>query len=224
MAITTYTELKTAIADWLNRADLTDQIPDFISLAESTLNDVMRSSFMSSSDTVSITSGRATLPTDVLELIFAQVENTPAEPLEQVTPQQLLMLRRARTKSAGNPRFFAVVGREILVTPSPSGALSLDMDYYAKIPALGDSVATNWLLEEAPHVYLYTALLHATPFLMDDARYAVFQNAVSQQVTSAVKSSQTLSFDDVKAAGFSLKSPSDRSNPATNTPNPTASV
>ena len=98
MAITTYTELKTAIADWLNRADLTDQIPDFISLAESTLNDVMRSSFMSSSDTVAITSGRATLPTDALELIFAQVADTPAEPLEQITPQQLLMLRRARTK------------------------------------------------------------------------------------------------------------------------------
>ena len=224
MAITTYTELKTAIADWLNRADLTDQIPDFISLAESTLNDVMRSSFMSSSDTVAVTSGRATLPTDALELIFAQVADTPAEPLEQITPQQLLMLRRARTKSAGNPRFFAVVGRDILVTPSPSSALSLDMDYYAKIPALGDSVATNWLLEEAPHVYLYTALLHATPFLMDDARYAVFQNAVSQQVMSAVKSSQTLSFDDVKAAGFSLKSPSDMSSPASSVPNPTASV
>jgi len=134
------------------------------------------------------------------------------------------MLRRARTKSAGNPRFFAVVGRDILVTPSPSGALSLDMDYYAKIPALGGAVTTNWLLEEAPHVYLYTALLHATPFLMDDARYAVFQNAVSQQVMSAVKSSQTLSFDDVKAAGFSLKSPADMSSPASSVPNPTASV
>ena len=224
MAITSYTELKTTIADWLNRADLTDQIPDFISLAESTLNDVMRSSFMSSSDTVSITSGRATLPVSALELIFAQVSNTPTEPLEQITPQQLLMLRRARTKAAGNPRFFAVVGRDILVTPSPTGALSLDMDYYAKIPALSSSVATNWLLEEAPHVYLYTALLHATPFLMDDARYAVFQNAVSQQVMSAVKSSQTLSFDDVKSAGFSLKSPADMSSLASSAPNPTASV
>ena len=224
MAITNYTELKTAVADWLNRADLTDQIPDFISLAESTLNDVMRSSFMSLSGTVPLTNGRATLPSDVLELIFVQVENTPAEPIEQTTPQQLLMLRRARTKAAGNPRFFAIVGRDILVTPSPVGSLSIELDYYAKIPSLSDAVATNWLLQEAPHVYLYTALLHATPFLMDDARYVVFQNAVSQQVMSAVKSSQTLSFDDVKAAGFSLKSPTDAINTTQNVPNPTASV
>ena len=34
MAITTYSELKTSIANWLNRDDLTTQIPDFISLAE----------------------------------------------------------------------------------------------------------------------------------------------------------------------------------------------
>jgi len=34
MALTTYTELKASIADWLNRSDLTAAIPDFISLAE----------------------------------------------------------------------------------------------------------------------------------------------------------------------------------------------
>lgn len=224
MAITSYSTLKTAIADWLNRADLDQQIPDFVALAESTLNDILRSSFMVTSSPVAITAGKASLPSTALEIVYAQVASTPAEPLEQVTPQQLMMLRRARTKSAANPRFFAVVGRNVLVTPSPSGALSVDLDYYQKIPALSDASPTNWLLTEAPHVYLYTALLHATPFLMDDARYAVFQNAVSQQVMSAVRSSQTLSFDDVKTAGFSLKSPSDINiNPA-NIPNPSASV
>jgi len=34
MALTTYTELKSSLADWLNRSDLTSVIPDFISLAE----------------------------------------------------------------------------------------------------------------------------------------------------------------------------------------------
>lgn len=224
MAITSYSTLKTAIADWLNRADLDQQIPDFVALAESTLNDILRSSFMVTSSPVAITAGKASLPSTALEIVYAQVASTPTEPLEQVTPQQLMMLRRARTKSAANPRFFAVVGRNVLVTPSPSGALSVDLDYYQKIPSLSDASPTNWLLTEAPHVYLYTALLHATPFLMDDARYAVFQNAVSQQVMSAVRSSQTLSFDDVKTAGFSLKSPSDINiNPA-NIPNPSASV
>jgi len=222
MAITTYAELQTALSDWLNRADLGQQIPDFITLAESTLNDVLRSSYMVASDTAAITSGRAALPSGALELVYLQVADTEDEPLEQITPQQLLMLRRARTRGAGNPKFFAVVGREILVTPSPSASASLDIDYYQKIPALSVSNTTNWLLTEAPHIYLYTSLLHATPFLMDDARYQVFQNSVSQQVMSAVKSSQTLSFDDIKSAGFSLNAPSDR--PAPQAVNPVAST
>ena len=42
MAITTYAELKTAIANWLNREDLTSVIPDFISLAEADFNRKLR--------------------------------------------------------------------------------------------------------------------------------------------------------------------------------------
>ena len=38
MALTTYTELKASIADFLNRDDLTTVIPDFITLAESQIN------------------------------------------------------------------------------------------------------------------------------------------------------------------------------------------
>jgi len=209
MAITTYAELQTAIGDWLNRADLDQKIPDFIRLAESTLNDVLRSADMVTQSTaVTITSGRATLPSDALEIVYAQVASTDDEPLEQVTPQQLTMLRRTRTRDAANPRFFAVIGRDIVVTPTPSSG-SIDVDYYQRIPALTDSNTTNWLLDDAPHMYLYTSLLHATPFLMDDARYQVFNNTVSQQVMAAVKSNTTLSLDDLKSGGFSLSAPSD---------------
>ena len=42
MALTTYTELKTSIADWLNRTDLTAAIPDFITLAESKFRTELR--------------------------------------------------------------------------------------------------------------------------------------------------------------------------------------
>ena len=209
MAITTYAELKTAIGDWLNRADLDQKIPDFIRLAESTLNDVLRQADMVAQTTgITITSGRATLPADALEVVYAQVASAEDEPLEQVSPQQLTMLRRTRTRDAANPRFFAIIGRQIVVTPTPSSG-SLDIDYYQRIPALTDSNTTNWLLTDAPHVYLYTSLLHATPFLMDDARYQVFQNTVSQQVMASVKSQQTLALDDMKSAGFSLSAPTD---------------
>lgn len=209
MAITTYAELQTAIGDWLNLADLDQKIPDFIRLAESTLNDVLRSADMvTQSTSIAITSGRATLPADALEIVYAQVASSEDEPLEQITPQQLTMLRRTRTRNAANPRFYAIVGRDIVVTPTPASG-SLDLDYYQRLPVLSDSNTTNWLLTDSPHIYLYTSLLHATPFLMDDARYAVFNNTVSQQVMSAVRSQQTLALDDMKMAGFSLSAPTD---------------
>ena len=211
MAITSYSELQTTIADWLNRADLDQQIPDFIKLAESTLNSILRSTFMAEQANLSILSGRATLPTDCLELMYVQMAGSLHSPLEQVTPQQLTMLRRSRTKQSGTPRFYAVVGRDLLVTPSPLSASpnTLTIDYYEKIPELSSTNTSNWLLQEAPHLYLYTSLLHATPFLMDDARYQVFNNAVSKHVLEAVQANQQLSFDDIKKAGFSLTSPSD---------------
>lgn len=209
MAITNYAELQTAIGDWLNRADLDQKIPDFIRLAESTLNDVLRSADMVTQATaIAITSGRATLPADALEIVYAQVAASEDEPLEQITPQQLTMLRRTRTRNTANPRFYAIVGRDIVVTPTPASG-SLDLDYYQRLPVLSDSNTTNWLLTDSPHIYLYTSLLHATPFLMDDARYAVFNNTVSQQVMAAVRSQQTLALDDMKMAGFSLSAPTD---------------
>ena len=38
MSISTYSELKTAVANFLARTDLTDQIPNFIQLAEARLS------------------------------------------------------------------------------------------------------------------------------------------------------------------------------------------
>lgn len=214
MAITSYSELKQAIADWLNRTDLEQRIPDFIALAEATLNKVMRSTKMVTSGTAAITSGVAAVPATALELLYVQVTGSPESPLEQVTLTQLMMLRRSRLRSQGTPRFFAVVGREMRVCPVPAGATSLSLDYYQTIPALSDSNTTNWLLEDSPDIYLYTALMHAAPFLQDDARAQLFSNMIVQQVAAAVQRDQKLSFDATKMPGFSLDSPSDSTGPA----------
>jgi hypothetical protein len=210
MSITSYTELKQACADWLNRADLEQQIPDFIKLAEATLNKVLRSSYMVANATASLTGGKAALPSDALEIIYVEVQGLPDSPLEQVTADQLLMLRRARLRSSGTPRFFAVIGRELWVSAIPSSATTLSTSYYQKIPTLSSSNATNWLLGDAPDLYLYTALMHASPFLQDDQRMTLFSNMIVQQVSASVQRDQRLAFSEIKEAGFSLKTPSDK--------------
>ena len=42
MAIGTYSELQTAVANWLTRADLTSRIPEAIAMAEAEFNDTLR--------------------------------------------------------------------------------------------------------------------------------------------------------------------------------------
>lgn len=64
MALTTYTELKTSIADWLNRTDLTSTIPDFISLAEAQIERQLRTRQMLTRTTLTIDAEFESTPTD----------------------------------------------------------------------------------------------------------------------------------------------------------------
>ena len=57
MAIGTYAELQTAVANWLDRDDLTDRIPEFIALAEAKMNRVLRISLMENVSTALLMSG-----------------------------------------------------------------------------------------------------------------------------------------------------------------------
>lgn len=206
MSLSDYAGLKQAVADWLNRADLTDNIPDFITLAESTLNTIIRDTRMVETATISVGAGvrKGAVPSDMLEPLFVTLASDEDYPLEQVSIEQLIMLRRARTRTAGPPRFYTVVGRSIEVTPTPAISSSFGMDYYQAIPTLSVGNPTNWLLTNQPHLYLYTALLHAAPFLKDDARTELFGNLLAQQVQALIKQNATTSLSDLKTSGFSL--------------------
>jgi hypothetical protein len=210
MALTTYADLKLAAADWLSRADLDQQIPDFIKLAEATLNKIVRSTRMTANADVTVNAGarKAALPSDMLEPIYVTLKTDEDFPLEAVSPEQLVALRRSRMRAQGTPRFYAIVGRSIEVTPTPASQITLDVAYYQTITSLASDSDTNWVLQFEPDLYLYTALLHAAPFLQDQARAALFQNLLTQQVAAAVQANQTIGLDN-RVAGASLSSPSD---------------
>lgn len=210
MALSTYAELKAAVADWLTRADLEQQIPDFIKLAEATLNKVVRSSRMTANAqvTVNANSRKVTAPADMLEPIYVQLAADEDYPLEQVSPEQLTVLRRSRMRATGMPRFYAVVGRAIEVAPTSASQITLDIAYYQAIPTLAGAGDANWLLTYDPDLYLYTTLLHAAPFLQDEARASLFGNLLAQQVAAAVQQNKTVSLDN-RRPGPTLNSPSD---------------
>ena len=70
MALSTYTEVKAAVANWLNRSDLTTEIgDDFIKLVEAEYNSKLRIKAMLTSDAAfSIDDETVAVPTGFLQV------------------------------------------------------------------------------------------------------------------------------------------------------------
>lgn len=172
MAISTYAELQTAAANWLDRTDLTARVPEFIDLAESTFNRTIRNRQMiTKNDSYSLDSRYVNLPTDTLEVIRIVVDVTPQITLQYLTPEEIA--ERRNSSSTGRPQYFTVVGgstNQIELLRSPDETYTSSILYYTKIPALSDSATTNWLLTSHPDIYLFGTLVEAEPYLKNDER------------------------------------------------------
>jgi hypothetical protein len=178
MALTTYTELKASLADWLNRSDLTSVIPDFISLAEAQMERQLRTRQMIVRATASFAAAAeyGTVPDDFLEVKSIKLDTNPVTSLTFQTIDSLDQLSNTTYLSSGKPLYFTVVGNQFRLLPIPDGAYTAELVYYSKLTKLSASVATNWLLTQAPDVYLYGSLLQAAPYLQDDARISVWSS------------------------------------------------
>ena len=175
MSVTNYGELKSTIADFLNRSDLTSIIPTFIDFAEAEFNRNLRVRQMVVRAEAPIDSRFSALPTDFVEAKDLVIVGTnPVQPLEFITQQEMAQQRNTTFTASAKPNFFTVVGSQFEFMPTPNAEYSLEMSYYAKIPALTTDSQTNWLLTDYPDLYLYTSLMHSAPYLKDDERITVW--------------------------------------------------
>ena len=175
MPLSTYDELKSSIADFLNRDDLTNQIPDFITLAEKRMNREIRHWRMETRSNAVIDSQFSALPVKFLEPIRMSLLTAATQPLEMVGPYEISDLRARNANSVGQPRHFAILDGSIEVEPAPDGNYDLELLYYREIDALTASNTSNWVLEYHPDAYLYGALAHSAPFLQEDQRLQTWE-------------------------------------------------
>ena len=169
MALSTYSELQTAVGSWLNRSDLSTNIPDFIALAEASFNRVLRTRNQITRATSSVSEQFVALPSDLLELHNIQLNTSPVRRLEQVSMAKADDLKSSISTS-GTPDYFALTGSNIELIPIPDASQTLEIVYYATISGLSDTNTSNWLLTSYPDIYLYGALVQAEPYLMNDER------------------------------------------------------
>ena len=167
MALSTFAELKSSIADWLNRDDLTSVIPDFITLAEAQMNRSIRHWRMEKRVETTLDEQYENLPSDFLETL--ELTLTDGDMLTLIATAD--MQRRKRDSvTSGKPKYYRVSSDQFEFYPAPDSSYTLSLQYYGKTPALSDSNTSNWILEYAPDLYLYGSLLQAAPYLGDDVR------------------------------------------------------
>ncbi len=271
MAISTYSELQTAVANWLDRDDLSARIPEFVALAETRMNRVLRIRIMEKEQILSTIGGskRYLMPTDYLQMLAIKYNNTQIasttlsvsindsatsitltdassfsnsgtillgteqitysgkvanvltvsargangtsaashtagataveiyttwgtgsistgastiRTMQYITPE--IMARTSTGTSTGLPQSYTMRAGYLFLGPVPDAVYTVEMTYYAKIPALSDVATTNTMLTDNPDLYLYGSLLEAEPFLMNDSRVQLWATAFGEAVNN----------------------------------------
>jgi hypothetical protein len=170
--ISNYATLQTAVADYLARSDLTTFIPNFIQNAENKLYRTMNLRAEETALSVSISSGVAAVPSDFKALKFAYVDGNPVDLLDWVSIHELYRDYSNRSETSSNPSVISREGTNFVFGPKATGTLK--GIYYKKFAGLRTTDST-WYVVNAPETLLFGALLEAKPFIMDDARIAVWK-------------------------------------------------
>lgn len=192
-----YTQLQAVIADFANRQDLADRIPTFIQLTEARLQRDIRHWRMEKRAAAEVVGERFPLPCDWIETIKVKADGRPLRLADAFMIDSID--HQGHYTHLGN-LFYRHTGDQLELFPPQDQPVTFELEYIAKVPALGDDQPTNWLLEEFPDVYIYGAMLQIAPFLHDDQRIPVWTQAYGEAVSAA-----NLSSDRAKGSGTALR-------------------
>lgn len=176
MALTTNADLQAAIADWLNRSDLSAQIPDFLTLAQLKIN--RRLSIVEQEILAEITpvAQTTTLPADTKFVI--SVSDARGRNIEPVSIQELLDYEAA----GGSVTRYSISGDKIYLAPTPaSDNTEKYRILYSADRDLNNGTNGPVLLQD---IYLNAALHEAYVYLKDDGRVAYFKGMVDEGVAN----------------------------------------
>jgi hypothetical protein len=190
MALNNYAGLQASVAAFLNREDLTAQIPDFITLAEARFNRELRVNAMVQRDTTIATTAYVELPDDWLQHISVMITDptNSYSALTYIPVEEYYDLRN--DGMTGQTRYYTIIDDNIALLPEPSGNITLEIVYYGKVPALSDSNTSNWLLARSPDLYLHGALIQAEAYLQNDERVPLWVAAVDKTIADMTLESE----------------------------------
>ena len=180
MAITTYAELKTAVARWTGGSDVStattmgipNTIDDLVTIAEARIFREARTKDTEASIDTAMTAGVVAIPSDYIALKFAYVDGSPVQTLERRSAEWIYTTYPTRT-AVGKPLYIGRDSSNFIFGPYPDSGYTLKGVYYKKLPALSSGV--HALFTNNPDLYLFACLAESNILVAMDERIAMWE-------------------------------------------------
>lgn len=190
----TYTQLQTAVEDYTANTFLAADFATMTRLAEQAIYNAVQLPTSRKSATLTLVVGNPllSLPTDFLSAFSLAVVSALGE-YTFLLDKDVNFIRESFPNPAttGTPQFYALNGapttpltQTILLGPTPSAALSLDLNYFAYPESISTaSGGTSWLGQNFESVLLDAVLVEAARFMKQEQDIvAMYENKFKQSL------------------------------------------
>lgn len=171
MAISTYAELKTALAAWAARSNLTARLDDFVTLAESRIyygahegpfaSRPLRLLDMQTRETPTLTNGAFSVASNWIETVrLAYVTGSQYATLDYVSPEAF----EAYEGSTATPCVYTVLNGAFQIRGTTG---TIQHDYVKRFDAMSADSDSNVILTRHPGLYLWGSLVEMALYQKD---------------------------------------------------------
>jgi len=194
MTIQSYADLQSAVGAWLKRPDLiASQVPNFIMLAEQLFERKIYTRARRANYTTTPTDSLVELPSDWCKIIRAYYNGRtlPFFPndLESSYAGGPNNAIRFGYQLQGDNMTLSVSGNSTGFGNNNDGLLVpgvLSIDYYTVLESLSTANTSNWLLEDAPDLYLAGALFEGFMYVLDAQIASFWQGRRDQAIQDLI--------------------------------------
>ena len=205
MATMTYSSLTQDLKDWMENdgTEFSNETDNFIGLAEQRIvRDIDPQAFTTSAySSFNVSDRFVTKPTDALiirHLLYLD-SDSKRNFLEKKT-DEFIYDYWPTSATTGTPKYWTDYNdTELLVAPTPSAALTIEMSYVQRLDTLSSSNTTNWLTINAQELLLFGSLMEACTFSKNREDLQIYSQRYKAAVDSINNQTRRRSRDDYNA-------------------------
>lgn len=187
----TYAEIQTAVANYLNRTDLTSEIQTFINVGLRKIERKREFHHMRVRYNLSVVLNDYLLSNPIPNYkrfisAFIKTVDDYSYPMREASHEEAMRCYPSVLYDTGRPELITVLPAtettltpdvsptdKILIRPTADDTYTIDLYAYQYSPALdGVTYTTNWWTANHPEVVIYAAMEEAEAFMLNDAQVA----------------------------------------------------